>query len=341
MSGPTYRIDVEFGSVLNLPLRTRVELNGAVVGMVENVDVRSDPDASVPSLAADKQPYYLAIATLQIDSKVELPAETTVEVRQHTLFGDLFIGLNLPEKPSGRTLTDGDTIPITQTRPADALEDYMMAVVGWVNGGSIPFIQNFLTDVNSAFPQRPADFEKFLQKSTLTLHRIAESNDQLAQVLDHASQVIDVAGQAEDVWRFVFADTSVLLDVVLRVLPDLVTFVRGIRDIGAWGGEVGDVRAQSVTDALGAWTPVLQSIIMSPNTIPKNMAAIDALLSNKIGPFLAANGRPNIIVSDVVPQTPASALTGDPDKDARIIAANEQAFRDKVTPVLRMLGFVR
>jgi phospholipid/cholesterol/gamma-HCH transport system substrate-binding protein len=341
MSVPTYTVKVEFGSVLNLPLRTRVELNGAVVGMVQEVDVRADPNASVPSLGPDKQPYYLAVATLQIDKKVELAAETMVEVRQHTLFGDSFIGLTSPEKPSGRTLSDGDTIPITQTRPADALEDYMTAVVGWVNGGSIPFIQDFLGDVNKAFPENPADLEEFLRKSTVTVHRIAESNDQLSRMLDNAGQVLDIAGQADDLWRFVFGDVPVLMETVERVLPEIVKFLAGIRDLAAWGAQVGEARAKSVNDVLGVWTPILQSIIMSPNTIPKNMAAMDALLRNKIGPFLSANGRPNIIVSDVVPQTPASALTGDPAKDARIVAANEQAFRDKVTPVLRMLGFIR
>ncbi|GAB20124.1 Mce family protein [Gordonia effusa NBRC 100432] len=341
IDGDTYEIKVEFESVLNLPLRTRVELNGATVGMVNSVDVRAVPNAHIPNAEPDHQAYYRATAILNIKNNVELPVETTVDVRQHTVFGDTFIGLTIPTKSSGRLLHDGDTIPLAQSKPADAVEDYVMTVVGWVNGGSIPFIQSFLTNVNSAVPADAGEFKKFIVNGTVALHRVAESNDKLSHILNRAEALIADAGRADDVWQLLFQRAPVLLKVVQSVFPSVMYLVEGIRDIAKWGTQAGPSRNAVITTFLGVWTPVIQSIMLAPDEIPRTMSAVAAVLQNKIVPFLSGQGRPNVIITDIRPETPKSALTGDPKRDAKIVAANDQAFRNRLLPVLKMLGFVR
>ncbi|MFW0789580.1 MlaD family protein [Gordonia sp. CPCC 205333] len=341
IDGDTYVVKVEFESVLNLPLRTRVELNGATIGIVSSVDVRAVPDAHIPNTPPEHQAYYRATAVLNIQNNVHLPVETTVDVRQHTIFGDTFVGMTIPQKTTGRMLADGDVIELSQTKPADAVEDYIMTVVGWVNGGSIPFIQSFLTNVNRAVPADARVFEKLLKDGTLALNRIAGANGKLSHILDRAEKIIDNAGKADDVWHLLFAKAPVLLKVVQSVLPSLVYFIEGIRDIAKWGAQAGPPRDKAVKNFIGVWTPVIQSIMLAPDEIPRTMSAVDAVLRNKIVPFLSAQGRPNVIITDVRPETPVSVLTGDPKRDAKIVAANDKAFENRLLPVLRMLGFVR
>ncbi|QLY29511.1 MlaD family protein [Nocardia huaxiensis] len=347
---PTYQVRVEFGNVLSLPLKTKVELNGAQVGIVESVSVRPRPDANVPGLPADQyQPYYQPTAVLAIDSAVKLPVETRVEMAQQTLFGDTFVKLTLPQGGSGRMLGQGGVIPITQTKPASTVEQYMTAVVGWVTGGNIPFVQSFVSSVNQAFPADSGDFREFMSKLTVTIERMGTQTGELSAILNNATAALETFRQAEDVWRFVFDQAPVLLDVVQKVLPDILYFVDEIRGLAGYAGQVlidtsdpkVGKRVTMINRFLDVWTPLAQALIATPDEVPRTLEAVNALLSNKIVPFLSARGLPSFALSEVVPQTPASALTGDPEADARITAANEQAFRDRVNPVLKLVGLMR
>lgn len=346
---PTYQVRVEFSNVLTLPLKTSVELNGAKVGVVESVTVRPQPDANVPELKPDKQPYYQPTAVLAIDQNVKLPAETKVEMAQRTLFGDTFVKLTIPDNKSGRVLGQGGVIPITQTKQGGNVEDYMAAVVSWVTGGNIPFATSFVTSVNQAFPADSGDFRYFMEKFALSLDRIGESTGQLSTILNNATQAIETFRVAEDVWHFIFNQAPVLLDVITKVLPEFTYFIDSIRNLAVFAYkelvDPANPEAKPRMDAanrfLDVWTPLAQALIASPTEIPRTMGAVNALLGNKIIPFLSARGFPYITISDVTPQTPQSVLTGDPVADERVIAANEQAFRDRVTPIMKMVGLVR
>lgn len=346
---PTYQVRVEFGNVLSLPLKTKVDLNGAQVGVVESVVVRPRPDASVPELPADQQPYYQPTAILAIDRNVQLPAETKVEMVQQTLFGDTFVKLTIPQGTSGRMLSQGSVIPITQTKQATSVEQYMSAVVSWVTGGNVPFVQSFVSSVNDAFPADTGDFKDFMAKFAVTIDRIGASTGQLSAILNNATGALDTFRQAEDVWRFVFDQAPVLLGVVQKVLPDIMYFVESIRDIAAFAGEVlvdtsdpaVHKRVDYINRFLDVWTPLAQAMMAAPNEVPRTLGAVNALLTNKMVPFLSAKGRPSIVLADVVPATAPELLTGDPVVDARIIAANEQGFCDRVSPVLKLVGLMR
>ncbi|MFF2551497.1 MlaD family protein [Nocardia sp. NPDC058058] len=346
---PTYQVRVEFGNVLSLPLKTKVELNGAQVGIVESVTVRPRPDAHVPELAADQQPYYQPTAVLAIDRDVHLPAETTVEMAQQTLFGDTFVKLSIPQRNSGRMLSQGSVIPITQTKQATSVEQYMTAVVSWVTGGNVPFVQSFVTSVNQAFPADTGDFREFMAKFSVTIERMGASTGQLSAILNNATAALDTFRQAEDVWRFVFDQAPVLLGVVQQVLPDIMYFVDSISELAAYAGDIlvdkanpqVGKRVDRINRFLDVWTPLAQAIIATPNEVPRTLAAVDALLQNKIVPFLSARGLPSLVITDIAPRTAPELLTGDPEADARIIAANDQAFRDRVNPILKLVGLVR
>ncbi|MET9486840.1 MlaD family protein [Nocardia sp. NPDC006630] len=346
---PTYQVRVEFGDVLSLPLKTKVELNGAQIGVVDSVSVRPRPDAHVAELPADQQPYYQPTAILAIDRNVKLPAETEAEMAQQTLFGDTFVKLTIPEPNSGRMLTQGSVIPITQTKQATSVEQYMTAVVSWVTGGNVPFVQSFVSSVNQAFPADSGDLKDFMSKFSVAINRIGASTGQLSAILNNSTAALDTFRQADDVWRFVFDQAPVLLGVVQKVLPDIMYFIESLRDLASYAGDILIDKADPKTDArvdrinrfLDVWTPLAQAVIATPNEVPRTLSAVDALLQNKIVPFLSARGLPSLTITDIAPQTPPELLTGDPVADARIVAANEQAFRDRVNPVLKLVGLVR
>lgn len=326
---PSYQINVEFDNLASLPVKTNVELNGTKVGLVDNVKVRPAPGETVPGLPADKQPYYRATAVLDIEDDVQLPAETIVEMTSHTVFGDTYLKLDLPVQGSGRMLKSGDTIPITQTKPGIQVEDYLTAVTSWVNGGNLPFIQGFLRNVNGAFPDDHGEFQEFLRESTLAVHRIGDSNDELSRVLDNANLIINTVGAATEVWKFLFADAPALLAVIQRVIQPIFDFANGWRDLGDFindeASPTKNDRLLRLNTAIDTITPLVQAILCSPNQVPRTLAAVDAFLQNKLVPFLGARGLPSLTISDIRPENPA----------------DDQAFHDRVAPVLHMLGLMR
>lgn len=321
-----YAIDVEFQSVLNLPLKTKVEVNGAQVGLMDSVRVHD----------------FRATATLLIDNRVELPIETRVELQQHTILGDMFVSLIPPDNPTGRMLHDGDVIPIDQTKPADNIEDSMAAIVGWWTGGSIPFIQNLIVNLNKAFPENGAELQAFISKGSTSLGRIAETTDQFSTILVNSNDIMATLGTSQDLYEFLFSDVPGLLTLIRRILPDVIEAARAIGiDAATGAANILGPPQQELRTFFGVWTPIIQALTMSPNSVPRTLGAIDNFMRNKLVPFLSSNGRPNVIISDVVPETPARLLNGDPAHDRQVIEADNAQFRNQVVPVLRMLGMIR
>ena len=112
VAGPSYDIDIQFSSVLNLPAKAKVVLDGVDVGLLESVTLNGSS----------------AIARVTIQDAVSLPAMTRAELRQGTLLGEIYVALQPPVDGSdggGGTLRDGDTIPLSRTSPADNVEDVL------------------------------------------------------------------------------------------------------------------------------------------------------------------------------------------------------------------------
>ncbi|MBF5000521.1 MCE family protein [Nocardia sp. BSTN01] len=147
VSGPTYRLDIEFANTLNLPARAKVMANGVRVGTVHSVTV-VDP--------ASGNPGYVS-AAIDIQKSVRLPVDTTAQLRQNTILGDIFIGLTIPTTPVTRMLAPGSTIPIQRTQPPLQIEDLLAGLSTFVTGGAIQRFQDIVDSTNSILPDQPRD----------------------------------------------------------------------------------------------------------------------------------------------------------------------------------------
>ncbi len=145
--GDGYRVHVEFANALNLPGRAKVMANGVQVGDLAKVRV-VDPAATAAGHV---------IADLDIDRAVKLPTATTAQLRQNTLLGDVFIELTTPPNGFDKTIADGGTIPIAQTKPAVQVEDVMAGLATFVQGGAVRQFQDLVNRMNAVLPEQPAD----------------------------------------------------------------------------------------------------------------------------------------------------------------------------------------
>jgi phospholipid/cholesterol/gamma-HCH transport system substrate-binding protein len=95
----TYRLTAKFDNIGGLKVRAPVKSAGVTVGRVT-------------SITLDRTTFQ-GLVTLEIDSRVEFPADTSAKILTAGLLGDQYLGL----EPGGsdKNLKAGDTITMTQS----------------------------------------------------------------------------------------------------------------------------------------------------------------------------------------------------------------------------------
>ncbi|MGX1777433.1 MlaD family protein [Nocardia brasiliensis] len=316
--GPTYSIRIQFANALNLPAHARVMANGVQIGALSTVSVvDSTPDASGS-----------VISEVDIRASVQVPTAAKAQLRQDTILGDVYIGLDLPADSTGPYLAPNALLPITQTEPALQVEDVLAGLATFVSGGALRSAQDTVNELNAALPADPADTRR------------------LADVLKH--DLIDVAAHTADVGAFLDSvDVNARLLLDNRAQFDEILTPQGVVDIteiaqslihvigviGALGGiahalawlapllTAGDATAR-------AFVPMLLNTGRPLNlSAPSNLNRLVEFLRDKLIPWVQ---RPTVNVfgvqvTDMDPVTQPSA--------------GDQV--DRIVATLRMIGMVR
>ena len=97
--GSTYALTAKFDNIGGLKVRAPVQSAGVTVGRVT-------------SIALDPQSFQ-GLVTIEVDSRVKFPSDTSAKILTSGLLGDQYIGL----EPGGsdKNLTGGDQIKMTQS----------------------------------------------------------------------------------------------------------------------------------------------------------------------------------------------------------------------------------
>jgi virulence factor Mce-like protein len=133
-----------FVDVVNVTLETNrvgnqlappadVKLRGMIVGEVRAV--HSDGEKAVVDLA------------LQPDKVALIPKDVSARLLPKTLFGEKYVALQLPPRPSGATLAEGDVIPQDRSRTAIELEtvlDNLLPLLRTINPAKLNATLNAL-----------------------------------------------------------------------------------------------------------------------------------------------------------------------------------------------------
>ncbi|MBY6680532.1 MCE family protein [Rhodococcus sp. BP-316] len=320
--GPTYRVDIEFSSVLNLPARAKVVLDGVDVGLLESVTLTGST----------------AVAAVDVDRTVALPALTRAELRQGTILGEIYVALQRPEDgsdTSGATLQDGDVIPLERTTPADNVEDVLRGLSEVVAGGHIVDFQRSIDRFNRAIPPDPATVDLINDKAREALRDLATNTTELDRIL----------GGAEAVTRS-FAEKTDTLDTILTSGPErvagladaLLVVVDALIDLGYMSRNIGAVInpvAGDLHDVIATLQPMIRTLATADLTAPMLASRMDALLREKLVPFFTSS--PNVRIASVSGDTPAGEA---PDREGRR-PADGLDRADEMIQVLRSIGFVR
>lgn len=162
-----YDITIEFASVLNLPERAKVVMDGTTIGVVTNMAVTRE-HVNVDA---------------RIDRAVTIPADIHATLQQATVLGDIYVSLDRPadQAPAG-PLRPGGRIMLDNTQSPPQLEDTIATMANFVSSGSIQRLQNTIIGLNRVTPSG--------QEARTIASRVATDLSDLSNNMDLVDQLL-------------------------------------------------------------------------------------------------------------------------------------------------------
>jgi phospholipid/cholesterol/gamma-HCH transport system substrate-binding protein len=286
----SYRIKIQFSSVLNLPARAKVDSGGVQIGVLDHVQLEGTT----------------AVAYVDMSGDAKLPDNTRAELRQATPLGDIYIALLPPEDRAwdspGAVLRDGDTIPLRNTAPADNVEDVLRSVSNLVAGGAIGTLQNTVVNANKAFPKDPAELTRIQQTIGGVLNDLAANQDTMDGILSSMENITTNLAANTGVFNRLVTEGPPKLEGLSAVTVAILRVVGDSKDIGDLGGQVINPIAGDLMQILSYITPMVGTLATVDTTVPVLADKLIAFLHYKLIGFFR-NGGPKYIVSELHPPT--------------------------------------
>lgn len=171
-----YDVVIEFDSVLNLPDRAKVMLDGVAVGTVTRVTLQS----------------HRVDVTVRVGSGVAIPSNVHASLQQATVLGDINVVLESP--PAGApalALAPGGRILLAHTTSPPQLEDTIARVATFVTSGSIQRVQSTIIRINRITPPT-AEVHRLTSRVVSDLSDLSAGIDQADNLLREATRMSDV-----------------------------------------------------------------------------------------------------------------------------------------------------
>jgi virulence factor Mce-like protein len=248
-----YDLVMHFESVLNLPDRAKVVLDGVTVGTVTHVAL-TDHDVSV---------------TARLGHGVAVPSDIHAVLAQATVLGDIYVALERPatdgNTATAPVLAPGAVIPVSQTTSPPQLEDTIASLANFVSSGSIQRAQNTIIRLNRVIPTSD-EVRTLTGRVETDLSALAGNIDTVDALLDGVSKSAAVVNSHIPELQYYFSPTGQLgfeqfigvANYVSRIFPGIGSITLG----GYWLVPF----LTSLADSVGA---LQQSKIAGETEIPK------------------------------------------------------------------------
>jgi virulence factor Mce-like protein len=216
-----YDIVMEFESVLNLPERTKVMLDGVTVGVVS--DMTLNPD--------------FVKVTARVGRDVAIPSDIQAVLEQTTVLGDIYVALERPQAgtPTAPDLPPGGLIPLAQTTSPPQLEDTIASLANFTSSGSIQRAQNTVVRLNRVTPSS-AEVRRLTVQVDESLAALSGNIDQVDELLDGASRTAATLNSHIPEFDFLLSPAGQLnMERFITLSNFVATLLPGVGSIGSGG----------------------------------------------------------------------------------------------------------
>lgn len=311
LPGDAYTIKIELSSALNLPAKAKVDNGGVQIGVLDRVELVGST----------------AVAIVDVSGDVALPQNTRAELRQATVLGDIFIALFTPSTPGAGVLRDGDTIPLSNTVPADNIEDVLRSVSNLVSGGALNTLQDTVVNLNKAFPKDPAELTRIQRKLADVLHDLAANQNTIDEILYGAENISNSLVANTDTFDRLVTEGPDKLAGLGSVTLSVVQVIIDLAVIGRNAAPLLNPITPDLIQMLSYVTPFIGSVATADTTVPVVADKMIGLIRDKLIPFFGKGG-PKYTISGI--SSPDGSLGMDPAEQA-----------DEVISMMQTMGLVK
>ena len=175
-----YDVTAEFTDVTGVLKGDVVKAAGVTVGRVTSVEFDNG----------------IAVVTLSIDSKVDLPSDLIAAIRYRNLIGQRMVVLRESETGSSGLTEAGDVIPLERTEPAFDLSVLFNSLRPLIRSTSPRDINIVTHELLQAMSGRGAEIESLIGNVSTITHAIGSKNDELAVLLKNVNTITaDLSGR--------------------------------------------------------------------------------------------------------------------------------------------------
>lgn len=172
-----YPLTMEFASVLNLPDRAPVMMNGTRIGVVDAVVLKPD---------------HVDVTT-RIERSVVIPSDVHAVLQQATVLGEIFVALEgHTDTAQGPAIPSGGRIPLAQTSSPPQLEDTLATLAHFVASGSIQRLQNTIIEINRVTPGDDKRVRAIAERVSTNLSDLSDNIETVDQWLRGLADTVSV-----------------------------------------------------------------------------------------------------------------------------------------------------
>lgn len=229
-----YRVRIEMKNVGNLVPNNPVRFRDVNVGTITDISLQG----------------WNAIVTVSLDRDVDLPRDTHAKIGQGSLLGAKFVELSVPENaPTGDRLSDGDTIPVSQTGRYPETEDVLAAVSVLLNGGGLQHIKTITGELDKAMTGRTPQIRELLTQVNRFVTGLDAQKGEIVRAIDGLDRMSANFEKQDGKLRKALADVPPALAVLERERNDLVATLDSLGRFGTEAHRVlGAVRDDLATN---------------------------------------------------------------------------------------------
>ena len=166
--GGNQTFHVELARTHNLFVDSPVKVMGVEVGRVSALEVPEGQGA--------------VVATVRVDSDVDVPADATANLIQGTVLGERFIQLD-PPYTDGERLEDGATIPMERTQTPAEFDELLSSLEEFLGGLPAEEVDRFIVNVAEILAGRGEQLGTTLEATSDMLETVRANDDELVSLL--------------------------------------------------------------------------------------------------------------------------------------------------------------
>ncbi|MGO4257269.1 MCE family protein [Marmoricola sp. RAF53] len=318
--GDAIEITAEFTDALNVVPRTAVMVDDVPVGQVSEVE-RTGWNAKI---------------TMLVRKDLDLPANTTADIRQTSLLGEKYVALLAPATGATGRLADGDDIPLERTGRNPEVEEVLGALSFVLSGGGVEQLRTISVEINKMLDGRTEDARGALanirnlvgslddQKQSILAAMAAV--DKLAVTLNRESKAVGAAIDA--------------MGPALKVLNGqhaaLVKMLRELDKLGSVGTRVLAASKDDLVSTLRHLQPALRELADAGDSLPRGVSLMASFPFPKEAADLAKGDYANALFALDFDLSKLFA-TGGPGNSSNLPSPVEICMATPLAPVCKTL----